>query len=411
MRSGINTGFSVLETLVYFYERKLGKEFRQQADSKQKVTMDTQFSFKTTHYCSASGARTGELTTPHGIIQTPVFMPVGTCATVKSLTPQDVEETGAQILLSNTYHLYMRPGHEIVKKAGGLHKFMGWNKPILTDSGGFQVFSLSDLRKITEDGVAFSSHIDGSKHMFTPEYAIEIENALGADIIMAFDECSAYGADHNYAHSAMKRTLSWLERCYNYHKNEKQMLFPIVQGNVYKDLRLYSLSASKEFAKCGIAVGGLSVGEPKEQMYEMLTVMQPHYPENMPRYLMGVGSPDCLVEGVKRGIDMFDCVIPTRIARNGTAYTTQGKVVVRNGIYKEDFTPLDPLCDCYCCRNFTKAYLRHLINTDEILGGRLLSYHNIYYLTHLMGRIRAAINADRFEEFYKSFITSPEYKQ
>ncbi len=367
------------------------------------------FEYKVLHTCAQSGARVGELKTPHGTITTPVFMPVGTQATVKSLTPEDLNNVGAEIILSNTYHLYMRPGHETVKKAGGLHKFMAWDKPILTDSGGFQVFSLSELRKITDDGVSFSSHLDGSKHTFTPEYAMDVENALGADIIMAFDECSAAGASYDYAKSAMERTLAWLKRCYDRHSNEKQMLFPIVQGNMYPELRLLSLKETIPYARCGIAIGGLSVGEPKETMYEILDVMRPHYPENMPRYLMGVGSPDCLIEGVLRGIDMFDCVIPTRIARNGTAYTSKGKIVVRNGAYKEDFTPLDENCDCYCCKNFTKAYLRHLINAEEILAARLLSLHNIYYLISLMKKIREAIMNDSLLDFYKEFKASAQY--
>jgi queuine tRNA-ribosyltransferase len=338
---------------------------------------------------------------------------VGTRATVKSLAPCELDDAGVEIILANTYHLYMRPGHETVARAGGLHKFMGYNKPILTDSGGFQVFSLSGLNKITDGGVTFQSHIDGSKHTFTPESATAVQHALGADIIMAFDECCKADASHEYAADAMNRTLKWLERCSTAHKNHNnnQMLFPIVQGNMYNDLRLESLRASLEFAECGIAVGGLSVGEPKSVMYDILSLLQPQMPKNMPQYLMGVGSPDCLVEGVKRGIDMFDCVLPTRIARNGTAYTSGGKIVARNGEYAEDFTPLDPDCGCYCCRTFTKAYLRHLINTDEILGGRMLSLHNIHYLLNLMKRIRAAISADAFDEFYDGFVRSAEYTQ
>lgn len=367
------------------------------------------FDYKVLHVCAQSGARVGEFTTPHGKIITPVFMPVGTQATVKSLTPRAVEETGAQILLSNTYHLYMRPGHKLVERAGGLHKFMGWNKPILTDSGGFQVFSLAKLNNITDDGVLFHSHLDGSKHFFTPELAMEIENALGADIIMAFDECSTYGANHEYAEKALDRTIKWLKRCYDTHSIPTQMLFPIVQGNMYEDLRLKSLQEAVPYAKCGIAIGGLSVGEPKDLMYKIMDVMQPHYPQNMPRYLMGVGSADCLVEGVLRGIDMFDCVLPTRTARYGTAMTSKGKVSVRNATYKEDFTTLDPECDCYCCKKFTKSYLRHLINADEILGAELLSIHNITYLTRLTERMREAIFADRFGDFVEEFRKSPEY--
>lgn len=370
----------------------------------------SKFEYKVLHICKQSGARVGELTTPHGKIITPVFMPVGTQATVKSLAPYEVEEAGAQIILSNTYHLYLRPGHKLVEKAGGLHKFMNWHKPILTDSGGFQVFSLSKINKITSDGVTFRSHIDGSKHLITPEKSMEIQESLGSDIMMAFDECSRYGADEREATAAMKRTLSWLDRCRKYHVNDTQMLFPIVQGNMYKNLRLQSLKETVQYAECGFAIGGLSVGEPKELMYEIMDEMQPYYPEKHPRYLMGVGSPDCLVEGVLRGIDMFDCVLPTRIARNGTAFTHNGRVVVRNGIYKEDFTPLDDKCDCYCCKNYTKAYLRHLNNAGEILGGRLLSLHNITYLTGLMDRIRAAILEDRFLDFINEFRLSPEYK-
>ncbi len=371
--------------------------------------MSSNFSYRTIHVCKQSGARVGELTTPHGVIQTPVFMPVGTQATVKTLTPEEVERTGASILLANTYHLYMRPGHKLVEQAGGLHKFMAWDKPILTDSGGFQVFSLAGIRKITPEGVTFNSHIDGSKHLITPEKAMEIQESLGADIIMAFDVCSEYGSDHKQAEKAMKITLDWLDRCKKHHQNGKQMLFPIVQGNMYEDLRLKSLKETIPYAECGIAIGGLSVGEPKDIMYRIMDEMRPHYPENMPRYLMGVGSPDCLVEGVLRGIDMFDCVLPTRIARNGTAFTTNGKVVVRNGKYKSDFTPLDENCDCYCCKNYTKAYLRHLVNVEEILGGRMLSLHNITYLINLMARVRQAILEDRFLNFVNEFRNSPEY--
>lgn len=368
------------------------------------------FEYRTIHVCKQSGARVGELKTPHGVIRTPVFMPVGTQATVKSLAPYELEDAGASIILSNTYHLYMRPGHKLVEKAGGLHKFMAWKRPILTDSGGFQVFSLAGIRKITSEGVTFNSHIDGSKHLITPEISMEIQNSLGSDIIMAFDVCSEYGADRVQAEKAMKITLEWLDRCKKYHNRKDQMLFPIIQGNMYSDLRLKSLKETVPYAECGIAIGGLSVGEPKELMYRIMDEMQPYYPENMPRYLMGVGSPDCLVEGVLRGIDMFDCVLPTRIARNGTAFTSKGKVVVRNGKYKEDFTPLDEKCDCYCCKNYTKAYLRHLVNVEEILGGRMLSLHNITYLIKLTERMREAIMNDVFLDFVREFRQSAEYR-
>ncbi len=361
------------------------------------------FYFETIKQDKKTGARAGVLHTPHGDIKTPVYMPVGTQATVKGVYPKDLDDAGAQIILANTYHLYMRPGDDIVKRAGGLHKFMNYNKPILTDSGGFQVFSLAKLNDIKDEGVTFRSNVDGSKHFITPEKAIEIENNLGADIIMAFDECTPPEIDKSYATRAMNRTLSWLDRCYNYHKNEDQALFPIVQGNMFKDLRIKSLKETIPYAKYGIGIGGLSVGEPKPVMYEMLDAMLPHYPTHIPRYLMGVGSPDCLVEGVKRGIDMFDCVLATRIARNGTAMTSKGKVVVRNGKYKEDFTPLDPNCDCYCCKNYTKAYLRHMINTGEMMGGMLLSLHNITFLTKLMSGMREAIIGDYFEDYCLKF--------
>lgn len=368
----------------------------------------SEFSFEVQHTCKQTGARVGTFTTPHGKIETPVFMPVGTRATVKSLAPYELKDAGSQIILSNTYHLYMRPGHKLIEAAGGLHAFMGWDRPILTDSGGFQVFSLSDLRNISEEGVRFNSHIDGSRHMLSPETAMEIQHSLGSDIMMAFDECSDYGMDREAARAAMERTLRWLDRCSKAHTNGKQMLFPIIQGNMYTDLRIESAKKTIPYAECGVAVGGLSVGEPKPLMYELLDVLRPYYPENMPRYLMGVGSADCLVEGVLRGIDMFDCVLPTRIARNGTAMTSLGKLVVRNNAFREDFTPLDPNCDCYCCRNFTRAYLRHLINVDEILGGRLLSLHNITYLHKLMSRVREAIRNDRFGDFVESFRGSVE---
>ena len=363
------------------------------------------FDFRLLKRDEKSGARLGEFRTPHGIIKTPVFMPVGTAATVKAVLPSTLREIKTQILLSNTYHLYLRPGSDIVEKAGGLHKFMNWDGPILTDSGGFQVFSLGALRKIEEEGVTFQSHIDGSRHVFTPENVMETERKLGADIIMAFDECTEYGSDKDYARSAMKRTLRWLERCVKAKNSEKQMLFPIIQGNMYKDLRIESAKATAEFAECGIAVGGLSVGEPAELMYEMLDAIQPYYPENMPRYLMGVGTPDYIIEGVMRGIDMFDCVIPTRIARNGTAMTSKGKITVRNAVYKEDFTALDDECDCYCCKNFTKAYLRHLVNTNEILASMLLSIHNIRFLLKLTEDIRRSIESDSFTEFRKEFYS------
>lgn len=358
--------------------------------------------------CKQTGARLGRLHTLHGTIETPIFMPVGTQATVKSMTPEELNEIGAQIILSNTYHLYLRPGHELIKKAGGLHNFMKWDKPILTDSGGFQVFSLGPLRKITEEGVEFRSHIDGSKHMLTPEKAMEIQMALGSDIMMAFDECAPYPADREYVKKSLERTTRWLQRCKDAHTNsENQALFGIVQGGMYRDLREQSAKEITAIDLPGYAIGGLSVGEPKELMYEVLDYTVPLLPENKPRYLMGVGTPDVLLEGVLRGVDMFDCVLPTRIARNGTALTSQGKVVVRNATYAEDFTTLDPECDCYTCRNYTKAYIRHLIKTNEILGARLLTIHNLHFLLKLMENVREAIKQDRLldfkNEFYKKY--------
>ena len=365
--------------------------------------MSKNFSFEVQHIEKHTGARAGVFHTPHGDVLTPVYMPVGTQATVKGALPRHPKEAGRPIVLSNTYHLYMRPGDEIVKKAGGLHKFMNWDGPILTDSGGFQVFSLTKLNKIKEEGVYFNSHIDGSRHLFTPEKSISIQENLGADIIMQFDQCSEYGYTHTQAEDAMNLTSRWLERCAAAKSRDDQVLFPIVQGNMYKDLREESLKRAVSYADCGIGIGGLSVGEPKPLMYEILDFMQPMLPDNMPRYLMGVGSPDCLIEGVIRGIDMFDCVLATRVARNGTAFTSRGKIVVRNGAYKEDFTPLDDECDCYCCKNYTKAYLRHLLNVDEMLGAMLLSLHNITFLHKLMRGLREAIFADSLQDFAKEF--------
>lgn len=356
------------------------------------------------HIDKSTGARRGIVHTPHGDIQTPVFMPVGTQATVKSMTPEELKEIGAQIILSNTYHLYLRPGHEIVKQAGGLHKFMNWNRPILTDCGGFQVFSLSDLRTISEDGVEFRSHLDGSKHFFSPEKVMEIEEALGADIIMSFDECVKYPETYEYTKNSMERTTRWARRCKEAHKNtDKQALFGIIQGGFYEDLREKSAKDLIELDFPGYAIGGISVGEPKEEFLKMLYYTTPLMPENKPRYLMGVGTPDYLIEAAIAGIDMCDCVLPTRIARNGTAMTWNGKVVVRNATYEKDWGPIDSECDCYACKNYTRAYIRHLIKANEILGVRLLSIHNIYFLTKLMERVRIEIEHDNLENFKNDF--------
>ncbi|HZK00095.1 MAG TPA: tRNA guanosine(34) transglycosylase Tgt [Tissierellaceae bacterium] len=355
-------------------------------------------------------ARLGRIHTPHGVIETPVFMPVGTRATVKAMTPEEVKSLGAEIILSNTYHLYLRPGHDLIKEAGGLHKFMNWHGPILTDSGGFQVFSLGDLRKITEEGVEFRSHIDGSKHFISPEKSIEIQNALGADIIMAFDECTPYPASYDYVEQSMERTTRWAQRCKDYHKNtDSQALFGIVQGGMYKDLRERSASDLIEMDFPGYAIGGLSVGEPLETMCDLLDFTTPLLPKDKARYNMGVGTPDYLFESVIRGIDMADCVLPTRIARNGTLITSQGRLVIRNAKYKRDFSPLDPECDCYACTNYSRAYVRHLFNVDEILGARLATTHNLYFLVKLMENIRKAIKEDRLLDYKKEFYRKYGY--
>ena len=352
-----------------------------------------------------TGARRGRIYTPHGIIETPVFMPVGTQATVKAMTPDELKEmVNAKIILSNTYHLYLRPGDELIAEAGGLHKFMNWDRAILTDSGGFQVFSLADLRNITEEGVKFKSHLDGSSHFISPEKSMSIQNNLGSDIMMAFDECCPYPATYEYTKASMERTTRWGKRCIEAHKNpDRQGLFGIVQGGMYKDLREESAKQLVELDFPGYAVGGLSVGEPAELMYDILSYTTPFLPEDKPRYLMGVGTPDYLIEAVLRGIDMCDCVLPTRIARNGTAMTSHGKVVVRNATFEKDWTPLDSECDCYTCTHYTRAYIRHLIKAGEILGARLLTIHNLRFLVRLMENVREAIEQDRLLEFRDDF--------
>ena len=353
--------------------------------------------------CKQSGARLGRLHTPHGVIDTPTFMPVGTQASVKGISPQELRALNAGIILSNTYHLYLRPGHELIREAGGLHRFMNWDGAILTDSGGFQVFSLSKLRKITEEGVQFRSHIDGSKHFLSPEKVMEIETALGADIIMAFDECAPYPADYEYTKKSMYLTSRWAERCLKAHTQTQQALFGIVQGGMYADLRKISARDLVSLDFPGYGIGGLSVGEPAELMYQMLEETVPVLPENKPRYLMGVGSPDYLIEGAIRGIDMFDCVLPTRIGRNGTVMTSKGRVIVRDAKYSRDFTPMDEECSCFACRNHTKAYVRHLLKAGEMYGLRLTTIHNLSFLTNLMKSIRCAILEDRLLDFRKEF--------
>ncbi len=364
------------------------------------------FKFNITHKCKDSKARCGIIETLHGNVETPIFMPVGTLATVKFLSPEEIKEIGSGIILSNTYHLWLRPGADIVEKAGGVQKFMNYNGPMLTDSGGFQVFSLSKHRKISEEGVTFRSHLNGDKLFLSPEKSISLQNQIGADIIMSFDECIPYPADYQYAKTSVERTLRWASRGLNAHRNPNQALFGIVQGGEYEDLREH---CAKELVKMnfdGYSIGGTSVGEDKATMYKMIDFSIKHLPEDKPRYLMGVGAVNDLFEGVERGVDMFDCVLPTRIARHGTLMTGEGRINIKKATYKEDFTPLDTKCDCYTCKNFTKAYLNHLFRCNEGLGDRLCSIHNLRFLLNLMEGIRKAIKEDRFleykEEVYKT---------
>jgi len=360
--------------------------------------------FRVVYQDPETRARLGVLETPHGRVLTPAFMPVGTQASVKTMTPEEVRALGAEIILSNTYHLYLRPGHELIARAGGLHRFMGWDGPILTDSGGYQVFSLAALRKVAEEGVTFRSHIDGSEHFLSPEQATAVQEALGADIAMAFDECAPYPCTYEQARAAMERTTRWAQRCLEARTRKDQALFAIIQGSVYRDLREQSAKELGALNFDGYGIGGLSVGEPKDMMYAVLDYTVPLIPAGKPRYLMGVGSPDCLLEGVARGVDMFDCVLPTRIARNGTVFTSRGKLVVRNAGYAADFSPLDPECDCYACRRFTRAYIRHLLKANEVLGIRLTTVHNLYFILKLMQNIREAIRRGRLKQFKEEFL-------
>ena len=354
-----------------------------------------------------NNARAGVITTPHGTIETPVFMPVGTQGTVKGMTREELLELGSEIILGNTYHLHLRPTDEVVAKFGGLHKFINWEKPILTDSGGFQVFSLGHLRKITEEGVAFSSHIDGSKRFISPEKSIEIQNNLGSDIVMLFDECPPGASSREYLIPSIERTTRWAKRCVEYHKRPtEQGLFAIVQGGIYEDLREKSYNELKEMDEffSGYAIGGLAVGEKKEDMYRVLSHITHKLPEEKPRYLMGVGEPLDMLEAVEHGVDMMDCVQPTRIGRHGTVFTKYGRLVIKNRIYAEDDRPLDEDCKCYVCRNYKRGYIRHLLKAGEILGQRLTTYHNLYFLVQLMKNIRKSIFEDRFIEFKEEFI-------
>ena len=356
------------------------------------------------HICKQTGARYGVLHTPHGDVEVPMFMPVGTLATVKTLSPEEVKSLGAGVILANTYHLYLRPGEDIVSRAGGLHKFMNYDGPILTDSGGFQVFSLQERRKITEEGVEFKSHLNGDKLFFSPERVIDIEEKLGADIIMSFDECIPYPADKKYAEKSVERTLRWAKRGLDAHTRKDQALFGIVQGGEFPELRKHCAEELVKMDFPGYSIGGTSIGEPKDVFSKMLDYSVPYLPEDKPRYLMGVGSIDYLLEGIAKGIDMFDCVLPTRIARHGALMTSQGRVNIRGAQYKDDFTPLDPECDCYTCKKYTKAYLRHLYVADEAFGKRLLSIHNVRFLIHLMEEARKAIQEDRFGDFREEML-------
>ena len=363
------------------------------------------FSFELLHTDKNTGARAGILHTPHGDIETPIFMPVGTNSSVKMLTNYDIEQTGAQIILANSYHLYLKAGTKLIKQFGGIHGWMNWNKPVLTDSGGFQVFSLADLRKITEDGVAFRNPKDGSKHFISPEISMEIQEDIGADIIMAFDVCSPFPCSYEEAKKSMEQTHRWLERCFKAKTNPKQALFPIVQGAFFEDLRRESASVISSYDAAGYAIGGLSVGETKDIMNHFVELTAPLLPENKPRYLMGVGTPEDLLDCIKRGIDMFDCVLPTRNARHGSFFTHEGKKIIKNKEFEADASPLDELCNCYACKNHSKAYIRHLFRCQEGTSAALMSIHNIKFLLDFAKSCRQAILNDEFENFYNANYT------
>ncbi len=348
-------------------------------------------------------ARLGLLKTNHGTVETPVFMPVGTQGTIKGMLPKEICDLGFSILLSNAYHLFLRPGHKLISKAGGLHKFMGWDKAILTDSGGFQVFSLGKINKITDEGVTFQSYIDGSRHLIGPEKSMEIQMALGSDIAMVFDQCTPYPSSKYEVTIAAERTFQWAKKCLAYHNLKKQALFGIVQGGIFPDIRKENAKKLIDLDFPGYALGGLSVGEPKPLMYEILEATVPLFPENKPRYLMGVGAPQSILEGVTRGIDMFDCVLPTRNGRNGSLFTNNGKISIANARYKDDLSPLDKNCQCYVCRNFTRAYLRHLYMAKEMLAPILGTIHNLYFMSNLMKETRKAISENYFDLFKKRF--------
>lgn len=369
-------------------------------------TENDYFNYELIHICAQTGARAGVFTTPHGIINTPVFMPVGTNSAVKTLVSDQISDTGAQIILANSYYLYLRAGTKLIRQSGGIHSWMNWHKPILTDSGGFQVFSLSDLRKVTEDGVEFIDAKDGTKHFISPEVSMEIQQDIGADIIMAFDECVPYPCDYDTAEKAMERTHRWLERCFKAKTNPRQVLFPIVQGAFYDDLRRESAKVISTYGASGYAIGGVSVGEPADIKRHFIELTAPLLPENKPRYLMGVGTPEDLLDGIKYGIDMFDCVLPTRNARHGSFFTPWGKRSIKNKEFYDDFSPLVEGCNCYACRNHSKAYIRHLYRCRENTAATLLSIHNIQFLTEFLQKCRQAILEDRFGDFYKEYYST-----
>ncbi len=368
------------------------------------IIMSKGFYLEIKHVDKNSGARYGILHTPHGDVEVPMFMPVGTLATVKSLSPEEIKSLGAGVILANTYHLHIRPGEDIVALHGGLHKFMNYDGPILTDSGGFQVFSLASNRQIKEEGVTFKSHLDGSKLFFSPETVIDIEEKLGADIIMSLDECIPYPSSYEYTKKSVERTLRWAKRGLEARKRDDQALFGIVQGGDYEDLRAMCATELAKLPFEGYSIGGTSIGEPRDVFVKMVDYSVPFLPEDKPRYLMGVGSIDYILEGVKRGVDMFDCVLPTRLARHGALYTSHGRVNIRDAKYKTDLTPLDDNCDCYTCKHYTKSYLRHLYVSNEILGKRLLSIHNVRFLISFMEKMRIAIKEDKFLEFKDNYM-------
>ena len=356
------------------------------------------------HVDKETGARYGILHTPHGDCEVPMFMPVGTLATVKTLSPEELKEMGVGTILGNTYHLSIRPGADVVAKAGGLHKFMNWDGPILTDSGGFQVFSLAENRKITEDGVEFKNHLNGDRLFFSPEVSIDIQEKLGSDIAMSFDECIPWPADYDYVKKSTERTLRWAKRGLEAHKREGQALFGIVQGGDYEDLRKMCAEELVKMDFPGYSIGGTSIGEPKDKFFEMVEYAIKYLPEDKPRYVMGIGSIDYILGSIMRGVDMFDCVLPTRLARHGALITSHGRVNIKNEKYKEDFSKLDDNCDCYCCKFYTKAYLRHLFICDETFGKRLMSIHNVRFLIHLVEQAREAIKEDRYKEFVEKTL-------